>query len=129
MFFRSSLLAFLVAVSFLHPQLAQAVFCSAGPDNINLDNYATKSYSCSGTPHGQTRIVWETVNGIEGFSDDEYFINVLSDFVYYRSGQWEDAGGGTSDLMGPEGTGVSGWTVQFECNLGTWFLSFRPVHS
>jgi hypothetical protein len=128
MFLRSSLLSCLVAVSFLHPHLAEAVFCSAGPDDIDIDAYATKSYSCSGTPNGQTRIVWETVNGIEGFNEDEYFINVvLSNYRYYRSGQWDDPGGGESGLLGPEDGAESGWSVEFECNLGTWFLSYPPA--
>jgi hypothetical protein len=100
------------------------VFCAVGPQDLNTDNYETVSWSCPGIPNGQVRIIWQTVNtSPQGLSEDEYFINVP--LGGYSTGQWEDAASDTSGLLGSPG--VSGWTVEFECNLGMRFLVFHVL--
>ena len=99
-----------------------AVFCSQSPDIIELDARETKLYSCSGTAGSPVHLIWKTaaVNGPQGFSDDEYFINVYQDNAQvYRSNHIEDLAGTqqSSGLIGTFTSGGSSISVEFECNL------------
>ncbi|CAB9518494.1 expressed unknown protein [Seminavis robusta] len=106
----------------LQCNLAVSTFCS-GRDQIQLPAGSSKNFACPGTTNGQVRIRWETTNlNAEGFSDDEYFINVFDDAdQVYRDGQHEDAAFGFSGTLGS--AGGDNWVVQFACDLEVFFLN------
>jgi len=109
----SSLLLFLLPL----PTLG-SVFCERSAAKIQVPSDSTKNFPCAGVANGKTKFIWKTTNtNTEGFSDDEYYVNVVQNGNrLYRSSQKFNQASGTMTVEA--GTPkLGGYNVQFECNL------------
>lgn len=100
-------------------------FCEGGPEPIDLGNSGSSAWECSGRPHGQVKIIWQTVGVTSaGFNDDEYIVQLFQeDQEVYRTEEqvsiYQSSGDSGPDAVGITGRG--GYRVTYQCTLDSFF--------